>query len=85
MRDRLHQPYRQKLIPGAGRILSAFRAIKDCGASVSGSGPSMLVLGGPGVSDARVRSVFAEAYRKTGKRFRFFPLKVDRRGAVILR
>ena len=44
MRDRLHQPYREPLIPG---MRAVFQAALDAGASgvaVSGAGPSLLAL-----------------------------------------
>jgi len=85
MLDELHQPYRLRLIPGARQILSSFSDIKNCGASVSGSGPSMLVLAGPGIKEPRVRRIFSQAYRKANKKFQLFSLKVSSRGAHIVR
>lgn len=84
VRDTLHQPYRAGLIRGARDVLEVFRRIPDCGAAISGSGPSMLVLGGPRVSDARVRSTFARIYHTRGVGFRVYSLKVDLRGARVL-
>ena len=44
MADRIHQPYRLPLIPGAQAVLDAALAAGACGAAISGAGPSILAL-----------------------------------------
>jgi homoserine kinase len=60
LEDRLHQPYREKLVPGLGEILK-LRAPGLLGCALSGAGPSVLVFyerGCEGVCDL-VRQIFA--------------------------
>lgn len=44
MQDRVHQPYRLPLIPGAEAVLAAAREAGAIGAVISGAGPSLLAL-----------------------------------------
>jgi homoserine kinase len=85
MSDRLHQPYRAKRILGAQELLSRLSQIKNCGASLSGSGPSILVIAGPSLSTKKLYKIFNQVYRREGKTFELFSLKVDPTGARALR
>lgn len=61
LEDRLHQPYRARLVPGLTRMLE-LRAEGLLGAALSGAGPSVLVFyerGHEGVVE-RFRSIFGE-------------------------
>ena len=44
MQDRVHQPYRQSLIPGLNEVLAAARQQGALGAALSGAGPAVLAL-----------------------------------------
>lgn len=44
MDDRLHQPYRARLIPGLTEVIAAARETGAYGAALSGSGPSVIAL-----------------------------------------
>lgn len=44
MQDRVHQPYRQSLIPGLNEVLAAARQQGALGAALSGAGPTVLAL-----------------------------------------
>src|SRR3989339_534541 len=44
MDDRLHQPYRKKLIPGVDKVFNAANKAGAFGASISGSGPTILAI-----------------------------------------
>lgn len=47
MRDRVHQPYRQHLIPGLGEVLRRMTPASNpglLGVSLSGAGPTILAL-----------------------------------------
>lgn len=55
--DRLHQPYRQPLIPGMPDIIDAALAAGAHFAALSGSGPTILALAAPAVQDAVVAAV----------------------------
>lgn len=43
-RDRLHQPYREPLIPGLESLTSSIRGILQVGVALSGAGPSIVCL-----------------------------------------
>jgi homoserine kinase len=44
MGDRLHQPYRAKLVPGLMDVIAAARRAGAYGAALSGAGPTVLAL-----------------------------------------
>lgn len=81
MEDKLHQPYRIPLIPGAK---DAMHAMKEAGASavaLSGAGPSLIAFSSKAesaIGDAAKR-VFAEA----GLNSRVYKLKISRKGAEV--
>jgi len=81
MNDKLHQPYRLKLIPGAE---SAMDVAKEAGASavaLSGAGPGIIAFtskAGSSVGEAMKR-----AFKKAGLESRIFEMKISKRGAEI--
>jgi homoserine kinase len=81
MTDRLHQPYRLKLIPGAQ---SAMDAAKDAGAAavaLSGAGPSLIAFSSK--AEAGIGESIKRAYEAAGLSTRIFNLRVSSRGAEI--
>ena len=82
MSDKLHQPYRLKLIPGAA---SAMEAAKEAGASavaLSGAGPSVIAFS---TGEAGVGEAMKRAYEAAGVEARIFRLGVASRGAELER
>lgn len=80
MTDKLHQPYRLKLIPGAA---SAMEAAKEAGASavaLSGAGPSVIAFS---TGEAGVGEAMKRAYEAAGVEARIFRLGVASRGAEL--
>lgn len=80
MDDRLHQPYRFPLIPGA---LSARAAALEAGAiaaGLSGAGPSLAAFGG---EPAQVAAAMQAAFTAAGVRSRAFITRVSGDGAVV--
>jgi homoserine kinase len=66
-RDRLHQPYRERLVPGLSAIIGAALDAGASGAFLSGAGPSVLALyDSPAVPGSRVVEAMAEAARPVG-------------------
>jgi homoserine kinase len=77
--DRLHQPYRERLVPGLRQVFAAALRAGAYGVMLSGSGPSVLALG-----DARgIGEAMAEAFRAAGAGCRIHNLEVDTEGAVV--
>ena len=87
MTDKLHQPYRLKLIPGAQ---SAMDAAKEAGAfavALSGAGPSLIAFSSKAESETlqgdAVGEAMKRAYETAGLPTRVFNLGVSSRGAEI--
>ena len=81
MTDKLHQPYRLKLIPGAP---SAMEAAKEAGASavaLSGAGPSLIAFSSK--AEAGIGEFMKRAFEEAGLEARIFNLRVSGRGAEI--
>lgn len=81
MQDRLHQPYRLPLIPGAAQALAA-AAEMGAAAALSGAGPSLIAFVEPGREEAvgaGLQMPFVEESIET----RRFLLKTARQGASL--
>jgi homoserine kinase len=81
MTDRLHQPYRLKLIPGAE---SAMEAAKEAGAAavaLSGAGPSLIAFSSK--AEAGIGDAMKHTFEAAGLSTRVFQLGVSGRGAEI--
>ncbi len=63
MRDRLHEPYRAKLIPGYERVVAAARAAGAAAVCISGSGPALAAFAPEGheAIAAAMTAAFEEA------------------------
>ncbi len=83
MGDRLHQPYRAKLVPGLMDVIAAARRSGAYGAALSGAGPTVLAL----VSREKAAKV-ARAMGGAFQRRRIRPLsqvlRIQTRGASVL-
>lgn len=84
MEDRLHQPYRARLVPGLREALAAARRAGAAGAALSGSGPSVFAFVEPGAG-RRVGEAMRRAFASRGVRARAVELGVDRRGVRVER
>jgi homoserine kinase len=77
--DRLHQPYREHLVPGLNEVFSAARRAGAYGVALSGSGPAVLAFGeAPGIGPAMAR-----AFEAAGTASRILHAEFDSDGAVI--
>jgi homoserine kinase len=77
--DRLHQPYRERLVPGLSQVFAAARAAGAFGVALSGSGPSVLAFGdAPGIGDA-----MAAAFRAAGAGCRTLTVEIDLDGTIV--
>lgn len=78
LRDRLHQPYRENLIPEYGKVKAA---AEQCGAiafCISGAGPTLLAL----TDEASFAAQFAEKCKRLEHRWNIMELAVDTEGIV---
>ena len=80
--DKLHQPYREKLIPGMRDVFQAAKLVDENAAvALSGSGPTIVAFC-VGNGDA-VGESMKQAFRKHGIDSRVMLLNIDERGTVI--
>jgi homoserine kinase len=86
MQDRVHQPYRAKLIPGMEDV---FRAAKEAGAqgvALSGSGSTIgaFSIGNKEDRNEEIGRAMVHAFEKAGPKCYYKILDVDQEGAVCL-
>jgi homoserine kinase len=74
MDDRLHQPYRYPLIPGAQSARDAALAAGAAAAGLSGAGPSLAAFGG---DPLRIAPAMQAAFQAAGLNSRAFLLKTS--------
>ena len=81
MTDKLHQPYRIPLIPGAQAALDAMKRAGASAVALSGAGPGLIAF-----SAKRERSIGEagrRAFADSGLGARFFELKISPNGAQV--
>jgi len=81
MHDRLHQPYRARLIPGLDSVFEAARAAGAAGVAISGAGPSVVAFGPD--QHAAIAQAMVNAFATVGLKARSFVLDIDTTGAQI--
>ncbi|MGA2089856.1 MAG: homoserine kinase [Endomicrobiales bacterium] len=83
MDDRLHQPYRKKLIPGMDEVFSAARRKGAYGVAISGAGPSLIALADPSQAPA-VAAAMQKAWKTRSIASRTFIFDFDTAGARVV-
>lgn len=84
MTDRLHQPYRARLVPGLKDALAAAIKAGASGAALSGSGPAVFALV-EGDRGRRVGEAIRRAFAAKRVKARAMELAVDRQGVRVER
>lgn len=83
LKDRLHQPYREKLVPGMKEIIEAFKHEDGVlGAVLSGAGPSMLVISHKYDLD-KIKSTVKDIWEKQNIKVDIRTMKVEEQGAIV--
>ena len=82
MEDRLHQPYRLPLIPGAQNALEAARDAGAAAVALSGAGPSLIAFSPR--QDSKIGIAMQQAYAKAGLTSRIFELEPSAEGAEVM-
>lgn len=82
--DRLHQPYRARVIRGFLQALRAARFAGARGAVLSGSGTALAAFAETAARAKRIRRAFAEALKKAGVRAETKILRPDLKGARVV-
>ncbi|MDR2395238.1 MAG: homoserine kinase [Endomicrobium sp.] len=81
--DRLHQPYRGKMIPTMNKVLQAALGAKSFGAFLSGSGPTLAAFCSK--KDAvNVQNTMGNAWKKESVSVKSYILDFDVKGAMIV-
>jgi homoserine kinase len=81
MRDRLHQPYRLNLIPGAEQALQAACQSGAAAAAISGAGPSLIAF--PVSEGEPVAASMVAAFEQAGQKTRSMVLFIISQGATV--
>ncbi|MBD2384016.1 homoserine kinase [Cylindrospermum sp. FACHB-282] len=82
LQDKLHQPYRQALIPGYDAVNAAAVAAGAYGMVISGAGPTLLALTN-GLQAKAVETAMADAWKQEGITSIVRSLSLDTQGANI--
>jgi homoserine kinase len=81
MNDKLHQPYRLKLIPGAVAAMEAAKKARASAIALSGAGPSLIAFSSQ--AEAGIGESMKRAFEQAGLAVRIFHLRGSSRGAEI--
>ncbi|MGB5962294.1 MAG: homoserine kinase [Coleofasciculaceae cyanobacterium] len=82
LQDKIHQPYRQALIPGYEAVQVAAVAAGAYGMVISGAGPTLLALA-HSVQAAAVAEVMESAWKNAGITAKVRSLALDTQGATV--
>lgn len=84
LQDKLHQPYRIKLVPGLQDIMDSLKHEENViGCILSGAGPSILVISQKNDLD-RIKSLVSETWANYNVKTDIRTLKVEEQGAQII-
>jgi homoserine kinase len=83
MTDRLHQPYRLPLIPGAQAAMEAMKQAGAAAVALSGAGPSLIAFSAK--NEKAIGESAKRAFEEAGLAARVFKLKISRKGAEVHR
>ena len=83
--DRLHQPYREKLVPGLKELAFAFKHEDDVlGCVLSGAGSSVLIISKNNAAD-KVKLIAADIMKNINIKADIRTMKPELKGAVIIK
>jgi homoserine kinase len=81
MSDKLHQPYRLPLIPGAQAAMDAAKAAGASAVALSGAGPSLIAFSANG--ESAIGEAMKHAFEAAGLPARIYQLKMSDHGAEV--
>lgn len=83
LQDKLHQPYRTKLVPGMAEIIENLKHEENViGCVLSGAGPSILIISQKNNID-RIKSIVSETWASFNVKSDIRTLKIEQNGAQI--
>lgn len=84
LQDKLHQPYRTKLVPGLQEIIDNLKHEENViGCVLSGAGPSILIISQKNNIE-RIKSIVSETWANLNVKTDIRTLKIEQNGAQIL-
>lgn len=84
LQDRLHQPYRMKLVPGLDKIIENLKHEDNVlGCVLSGAGPSILVISHKNNLD-RIKSIVKDTWENMNVKVNIMSLPIEQEGAKII-
>ncbi len=84
LKDKLHQPYREKLVPGMSEIVSNLKHVNGViGTVLCGAGPAILIIyNGIGVSE--IKEVVSSSWNYYNYNANFLNLPIEKEGASLI-
>ena len=84
LQDKLHQPYRMKLVPGLEKIADNLKHEEDVlGCVLSGAGPSILIISRKNNLD-KIKSIVKDTWDEYNVKVNIMTLPVENQGAVVI-
>ncbi len=83
MEDKLHQPYRKKLVPGFDRVLEKGYQGGALGVALSGAGPSIFAFAKENNS-AKVARNMEKGFLSAGYRSKSLVLELNKKGSIVI-
>ena len=84
LKDKLHQPYRMKLIPGFENIAQNLKHEESVlGVVLSGAGPSILVISQKNNLD-KIKAIIKETWDNLSIKAQMYTLPIDNKGAEVI-
>lgn len=84
LKDKLHQPYRMKLIPGLDKIMDNLRHVENVlGCVISGAGSSILVISEKNNLD-KIKSIVRDTWAEQNIKCELRTMNVEQHGAQII-
>jgi homoserine kinase len=83
MQDRLHEPYRLPLIPGASAAIAAGKNVGAIAVVLSGAGPSLLAFSPSCEANPAIATAIQEVFTQAGLASEVFFPKISQFGATI--
>ena len=84
LKDRLHQPYRTKLVPGLEKIIEKLKHEENVlGCVLSGAGPSILIISERNNLD-KIKSIVRDVWTDLNLKADILTVPVENNGAVVI-
>lgn len=84
LQDKLHQPYRMKLVPGLDKIMENLKHEENVlGCVLSGAGPSIIVISQKNGLD-KIKSIVKDTWEEMNVKVNIMTLPVEQQGAQVI-